>query len=301
MSDEDLLIDPEGKSRKPARPAAESSAGLTGWQRRWHDIIFEADTPAGKAFDVTLLILILISVADVMIQSLPAYQEHYEPRWGRTLELVEWGITILFTLEYLARLACVARPGRYAVSFFGIVDLLAILPSYLAPFISGTQALATIRTLRLLRVFRVFKLGDHVAESQTLLRIVKRTRTKITVFISVISVAITVLGTMMYVIEHEEPGSGFTSIPISIYWAIVTLTTVGYGDIAPVTVLGKTLAAVMMLIGYSITVVTIGIFAAVVLGKDEEQVKLGNRSCPNCLSEDHATDARFCKACGTAL
>ena len=301
MSDEDLLIDPEGKSRKPARPAAESSAGLTGWQRRWHDIIFEADTPAGKAFDIALLVLILISVFDVMIQSVPAYQEKYEPRWGRTLNLMEWGITILFTLEYLARLACVARPWRYALSFFGIVDLLALLPSYLAPFVSGTQALATIRTLRLLRVFRIFKLGDHVAESQTLLAIVKRTRTKITVFIFVITIAITVLGTVMYVIERDEPNSGFTSIPVSIYWSIVTLTTVGYGDIAPVTVLGKTVAAVMMLIGYSITVVTIGIFAAVVLGKEERQEKPGNHSCPNCLSEDHAADARFCKACGSAL
>ncbi|QDT01554.1 ion transporter [Adhaeretor mobilis] len=298
MADNDPIIDPK---TKPTPPPIESPAALSGWQRRWHEIIFEADTPAGKAFDITLLVLIVISVVGVLIQSTPTYEELYQPKWGRTLDLLEWVITILFTVEYIARLACVAHPLRYVFSFYGIVDLLAILPSYLAPFVSGTQALATIRTLRLLRVFRVFKLGDHLAESRTLLKIVKQTRTKITVFLSVIMIAITVLGTIMYVIERDEPGSGFTSIPISIYWAIVTLTTVGYGDIAPVTVLGKTVAGMMMLIGYSITVVTIGIFAAVVLGAKEEKQVPSTQSCPNCLSEDHAADAKYCKRCGSLL
>lgn len=287
-----------------ARPSSASAAsrrsdteapGLSAWQQRWHEIIFEAETPWGKAFDIGLLLVIALSVATVMLESV----DSIAARWGPTLKIVEWVITILFTIEYAARLACVARPLRFATSFFGIVDLLAVLPSYLSFFVQGTHALATIRTLRLLRVFRVFKLGNHVAEAKMLTIALRRTRTKITVFVTVITCAIVIMGTVMYLIERDVPNSGFTSIPISVYWAIVTITTVGYGDIAPQTIGGQTAAALIMLLGYSIIIIPAGVFTAEVLSSRDEAVS--TQVCLVCSREGHDADAKFCKYCGAQL
>ena len=284
-------------------PASNSASKLTPgpapWQRRWYEIIFEADTPAGKAFDVALLIVILISVATVMLESVPPETgDSLQPGYLEWLPRVEWVITALFTLEYLARIACVANPSRYVFSFFGVVDLLALLPTYLGLYFKGTHVLATIRTLRLLRVFRIFKMGQHVAEANTLLYAMRRTWPKITVFLSVIFCAIVILGTVMYLIERGED-SGFDSIPRSIYWAIVTMTTVGYGDIAPVTVAGQTLAAVIMLFGYAIIIVPTGIFGAEVLS--QAGVTSGSRRCANCSHASNDAGAKFCSRCGFAL
>ena len=279
------MIDKQTSPDEQSLPTTIPAPGLSGWQRKWHDVIFEADTPAGKAFDVLLLLLIAISVFTVMLESVGTIQE----KWGSQLQIVDWIITILFTIEYAARLACVARPFRFATSFFGIVDLLALLPTYLSLFVQGTHSLSTIRCLRLLRVFRIFKLGDHVAEAQILAVALRRTRTKITVFVSVILCAIVILGTIMYLIERDEPGTGFTSIPISVYWAIVTITTVGYGDIAPKTIAGQSAAALIMLLGYSIIIIPAGVFTAEVLKSRDGAIT--TQVCPQCSREGHDADA----------
>jgi len=282
-------------------PTTKLTPGPASWQRRWYEIIFEADTPAGKAFDVGLLIVILVSVAVVMLESVPDNKlEAMHPQLEFWLHDIEWGITLLFSLEFLARLACVSKPSRYVFSFFGIVDLLALLPTYLGLLFAGndTHVLATIRTLRLLRVFRVFKMGQHVSEANTLLTAMRRTWPKITVFLSVIFCAIVILGTVMYLIERGE-GSGFDSIPRSIYWAIVTMTTVGYGDIAPTTIAGQTLAAVIMLFGYAIIIVPTGIFSAEVLSKGGSTSE--SRSCQNCSHAIQDREAKFCSRCGERL
>ncbi len=275
--------------------------GPADWQRRWYEIIFEADTPAGKAFDVALLLVILSSVAAVMLESLdPERLDRIHPQLSSWLYGFEWAVTVLFTLEYVARSACVANPSRYVGSFFGVVDLLAVLPTYLSlsPFFQGTQALATIRTLRLLRVFRIFKMGEHVAESNSLLAALRRTWPKITVFLSVIFCAIVILGTVMYLVERNED-SGFDNIPVSIYWAIVTMTTVGYGSIEPTSVLGQTLASIIMLFGYAIIIVPTGIFGAEVLSQGGQTST--SRTCPSCGHQGHEPAAKFCNRCGQAL
>jgi len=273
--------------------------GPAAWQWRWYEVIFEADTPAGKAFDVGLLVVILLSVAVVMLESLPKedlLQIH--PQLIGWLHSIEWAITLLFSLEFLARIACVVKPSRYAWSFFGIVDLLALLPTYLGLFVQGTHVLATVRTLRLLRVFRIFNMGKHVAEANTLMAALKKSWTKVTVFLSVIFCAIVILGTVMYLIERNA-GSGFDSIPRSIYWAIVTMTTVGYGDIAPITLAGQTLAALVMLFGYAIIIVPTGIFTAAVMSQGKPASK--PRECPGCSYSRHEQEAIFCSRCGAEL
>lgn len=278
--------------------ARKLAPGPAAWQRRWYEVIFEADTPAGKAFDVALLVVILGSVAVVMLESLSEERlEAIHPDLKNWLWKIEWAVTMLFSLEYLARVACVAKPSRYVGSFFGVVDLLAVLPTYLSLFFQGTQVLATIRTLRLLRVFRIFKMGQHVAEANTLLTALRRTWPKITVFLSVIFCAIVILGTVMYLVERDKH-SGFDNIPVSIYWAIVTMTTVGYGDIAPVSVLGQTLASVIMLFGYAIIIVPTGIFSAQVLSQG---TSTNARVCPNCNHQGHEDAAKFCNRCGAQL
>ena len=280
-------------------PTTKLEPGPAPWQRQWYDVIFEADTPAGKAFDVALLVVILGSVAVVMLESLSDERlAAIHPRLGGWLTAIEWAVTILFTLEFIARVACVAKPSRYVGSFFGFVDLIALLPTYLSLFISGTHVLATIRTLRLLRVFRVFKMGQHVAEANTLLTALRRTWPKITVFLSVIFCAIVILGTVMYLIERDA-GSGFDSIPVSVYWAIVTMTTVGYGDIAPVTIAGQTLASIIMLFGYAIIIVPTGIFSAEVLSQGGPSAS--DRTCAECGYTGHDADAKFCSRCGATL
>ena len=280
------------EKRLPPGPAA--------WQKAWYEVIFGADTPAGKWFDVVLLVAILTSILAVMLESV----ESIQTEWGPTLDVVEWIITILFTAEFAARLACVARPSRYAFSFFGIVDIISILPTYLELFFTGAHTLATIRTLRLLRVFRVLKMGRHLREASTLLQALRHTWPKITVFLTVIFCSIIILGTAMYLIEGGAD-SGFDNIPVSVYWAIVTMTTVGYGDIAPVTSAGKFVAALIMLFGYAIIIVPTGIFSAEVISEAQGsplskrlQSKL---PCPSCGFKDHSVDAVYCAGCGEML
>jgi len=263
------------------------------WRERMHEVIFEADTPSGKTFDVVLLIAILLSVASVVLESVGSIRERY----GTVLRIAEWFFTILFTIEYVARLLCVRRPARYAFSFFGIVDLLAILPTYLSPFVAGSQSLLVIRALRLLRVFRVFKAVRYVGEVTSLVTAIRATRAKITVFLFAVMTIVTIMGALMYVIEGKA--SGFTSIPRGIYWAIVTVTTVGYGDLAPQTVLGQAVAAVAMVMGYSLIIIPTGIFSMELVQAARRSIT--TQSCPECLREGHDADAAHCKHCGAGL
>jgi voltage-gated potassium channel len=268
---------------------------LAPWRERLRIIIFEADTPAGKLFDVALLVAILVSVVAVMLDSFAPIRAEY----GRSLDVAEWVFTVLFTLEYVLRLACVPIPWGYARSFFGVVDLLAVLPTYLSLLLPGAEHLLVIRGLRLLRIFRVFKLGRFLGEASILRKALADSRHKVTVFLGTIAILVTILGTAMYLIEGG--GNGFTSIPISIYWAVVTMTTVGYGDIAPQTVAGKALAAVVMILGYSIIAVPTGIVTAEIVESAVAARKVSTRCCPQCMAEGHDTDASFCKACGASL
>ncbi|MEM6330853.1 MAG: ion transporter [Planctomycetota bacterium] len=270
-------------------------AGPAAWQRRWFTVIFGHETPAGRAFDLALLAAIVLSVLAVMLESAaPAAS-----RWRGVLDLVEWAITTLFTLEFLARLACVDRPWRYASSFFGIVDIISLLPSYLGLYYRGADSLATIRTLRLLRVFRLLKLARHVREAQGLLTALRRTWPKITVFLSVVVCTIVILGTVMYLVEGDA-GSGFDSIPAGVYWAIVTMTTVGFGDITPVTPLGKTIAAMVMLLGYAIIIVPTGLFSAQMINQGAVDTLLPRREVAGGESAGSESGGRSCSACGAA-
>ncbi len=261
---------------------------------RLHEIIFEADTPAGKLFDVALLVAIVASVTVVMLESVAAFSDRY----CAALRALEWFFTLLFTAEYVLRLYAVRRPLKYALSFFGVVDLLSVLPTYASLFFGATQSLAVIRAFRLLRIFRVLKLAHYVGEAEVLMAATRASRAKITVFLGAV-VAITVCaGTLMYLIEGGQD-SGFTSIPRSVYWAIVTVTTVGYGDIAPQTEFGQVLAAVLMILGYGIIAVPTGIMSAELAIQRHEPVS--TQACPSCGSEGHDTDAKCCKFCGTTL
>jgi len=263
----------------------------THWRHRLHEIIFEADTPAGKAFDVALLVAILLSIGAVLLESVASIRE----RWGGPLRVAEWALTIAFTLEYFVRLICVRRPLRYAFSFFGIVDLLAILPTYVSLVFAGAQSLLVIRALRLLRVFRVLKLAHFLGEAQQLTVAMRASARKILVFLSAVLTLVLIMGSVMYLVEGEA--SGFTSIPQSIYWAIVTMTTVGYGDIAPQTVLGKFLASIVMIMGYGIIAVPTGI-VTVELSRGR---KVSTQACLSCSADGHVPGARFCHACGEPL
>jgi len=263
------------------------------WRERMHEVIFEADTPAGRTFDLALLVAISLSVLAVILESVAGIRQRY----GAGLRAVEWIFTILFTVEYVLRLLSVRRPLRYAFSFFGIVDLLAILPTYLSLVVAGTQTLLVIRALRLLRIFRVLKIARYLTELSALVQAVRATRTKITVFVMVVMILVLIMGSAMYVVEGAE--SGFTSIPRGIYWAIVTVTTVGYGDIAPRTVLGQVIAAVAMLMGYSLIIIPTGIFSTELARATAKPVTTQN--CPACLREGHDLDATHCKYCGEKL
>jgi voltage-gated potassium channel len=269
------------------------NAPSTPIRDRIHEIIFEADTPAGRAFDIVLLVLIILSVIAVMLESMPTVTEQYGP-WLRAFE---WLITGLFTAEYLLRLSCVGRPARYARSFFGVVDLLAILPSYLSLVIPGAQSLLVIRALRLLRVFRVLKLVQFVGEASELRAALRGSARKIIVFLGAVLTIVVIVGAMMYLIEGEA--NGFTSIPTSIYWAVVTMTTVGYGDIAPQTPLGKILASAIMILGYGIIAVPTGIVSVELAGVTRKRIT--TRACPDCGVGGHEHDAVHCKFCGAKL
>lgn len=261
-----------------------------------HDIIYEADTPAGKLFDVVLLILILASVVLVMLESVDSFAEKY----SLFLNISEWIITILFTIEYFARIISIKQPKKYIFSFYGIIDLLSTMPKYLSLLLVGSQSLVALRALRLLRVFRILKLARYIGESTNFVRALKASQVKIAVFLSFVLILCIVLGTVMYLVESEEH-SGFTSIPRSVYWAIVTLTTVGYGDIAPITPLGQFIASIIMILGYGIIAIPTGIVSSEITRINKRKVQTNTQSCSNCLTENHSDKATFCHQCGYKL
>jgi len=263
------------------------------WRQTLFEIIFEANTPAGKWFDIVLIICILLSVMTVMFDSVVDIRAEY----GKFLYAAEWFFTILFTIEYILRLLCIGKPVRYAVSFFGVVDLLAILPTYLSLLFFGSSYLLVVRILRVLRIFRVLKLGRLTKEAAVLKNALYASRRKILVFLFVVLTLVVIIGSLIYVIEEAD--HGFTSIPRSVYWTIVTLTTVGYGDISPQSSLGQFLAAIVMILGYSIIAVPTGIMT-VELSRAHADTS-NPQVCPNCSAEGHDRDAQFCKYCGTKL
>ena len=263
------------------------------WRSRLHEIIFEADTPAGKSFDIVLITAVILSVIVVILDSVKSYQEKY----GIYLYAAEWTFTILFSIEYLLRLISVRKPWRYALSFFGIIDILSIVPTYASLVVPGVHYLLTVRILRLLRIFRVFKLTEYISEAQTLTAALRASARKIGVFILAVLTLVTVIGSLIYVIEGEE--NGFKDIPTSIYWAIVTLTTVGYGDVAPKTALGQLFASIVMIMGYGIIAVPTGI-VTVELGRAGNK-QVSTQVCHECHREGHDADAVFCKYCAAHL
>jgi voltage-gated potassium channel len=262
------------------------------WRDTLHEIIFEAETPAGKWFDILLIISIIASVLAVMLDSVSGVNKHY----ANILDVVEWFFTIIFTIEYILRLICVGRPLLYATSFFGIVDLLAIVPTYISLLIPGSEYFLVVRILRILRIFRVLKLVQYMSEALLLMKALRASSRKVIVFLFTVLTLVIILGSIMYVIEGAE--NGFTSIPRSIYWAIVTLTTVGYGDISPQTNLGQVLAAFIMILGYSIIAVPTGIVTVELSQLSSKKV---TQSCKECSAEGHDNDADFCKYCGAKL
>lgn len=261
-------------------------------KQRIHEIIFEADTPAGKLFDVVLLLAILASILIIMLESVNSIDALYD----REFKQLEWSFTILFTLEYGFRIYAIKKPWKYIFSFYGIIDLLSIMPTYIGLFVEGTEGFMVIRSIRLIRVFRVLKLTRFLGEAENLGSALVASRRKILVFLLVVLMSTIIVGTFMYLIEGEE--HGFTSIPTSIYWAIVTLTTVGYGDISPETTLGQLLASVVMILGYGIIAVPTGIVSAELA----KQPTISNtQSCQNCGEANHANKAKHCHECGEKL
>lgn len=267
---------------------------LKPWQKILNETIFGAETKAGKLFDIILLFTIVISIVAVMLESVPAIRAKY----STPLFYIEWTVTILFTIEYFLRLISVKKPFKYIFSFYGIIDFLSTAPSYIGLFVSGTNSLRILRSIRLLRVFRILKLGNFLEDSQRLILALKASRNKIIVFLFFVVMLVIILGTIMYMIEDEA--SGFSSIPRSIYWAIVTMTTVGYGDIAPASPLGQFVASVIMILGYAIIAVPTGIVTNDLM-KTMKSPALNNRACDNCGKNGHDKDAKYCKICGGPL
>lgn len=276
------------------------------WRTKLHEIIYEADTPAGKWFDLILIGLILFSVVLIMLESV----EEINTKYQSVLSILEWGITICFTLEYIARIICIKKPSQYIFSFYGIIDFIATIPLYLSYVFAGSQVLLTLRIFRMLRIFRILKLVQFIGEASQLKKALVASRNKIAVFIYVVLILSVIMGTIMYLIESEE--SGFTSIPRSIYWTIVTLTTVGYGDIAPQTNLGQFIATLIMILGYGIIAVPTGIVTVAFSKQDrkgdkksdavtEFGVHLNTQACPHCAKEGHRDDASHCYNCGNLL
>lgn len=271
------------------------NSNYSSFRKHLYEIIFEAETPAGKRFDVVLLILIAASVLIVILESVTSIQLQY----GNLLRQLEWVFTILFTIEYILRLYSIKNAWGYAKSFFGVIDLLAILPTYLTLFAIGYQQLIIIRALRLIRIFRIFKLGHFLQESSVILNSLRASRAKITVFLSFVLLMVLIIGSVMYVVEGGA-NADFSSIPKAIYWAIVTLTTVGYGDITPVTGLGQFLSAAVMLLGYAIIAVPTGIVSAEMVFQAQKKHHT-TEVCPYCSREGHDKDAIYCKYCGGHL
>ncbi len=274
-----------------------------GWKHKLHEIIYEADTPIGKFFDIMLFSLIVISVVLVMLESVETIDQKYHD----LLLLCEWIVTIFFSLEYVGRIISIKKPQKYIFSFYGIVDFISTIPLYLSYIFAGSQVLLAIRAFRLLRIFRILKLVKYLGEASQLTAALKASRAKILVFIYVVLILSVIMGTIMYLIESDE--AGFTSIPRSIYWTIVTLTTVGYGDIAPQTNLGQFIATVIMILGYGIIAVPTGIVtvefskATKRSGKKmaEGFVHVNTQACPSCSAEGHRDDAKYCYNCGEKL
>lgn len=284
-------------NKKPNKPSQ-------NWKARLHTIIYEADTPEGKFFDVMLLIAILASIVFVMLESVSSF----DLRYHNFLNIAEWVITIIFTLEYIARIIAVKRPLKYIFSFYGIIDFLATIPKYVSLIFVGTQVFIALRALRLLRVFRILKLARYLGASNILASSLKASRAKILVFLYTVIIVCIIFGTMMYLIEGEQ--SGFTSIPVSIYWCIVTLTTVGFGDIAPVTAFGQFIASIIMIMGYGIIAVPTGIVTAEYAAQNKgatgsppriPEVDLNTEACPYCSAEGHKDNAKYCYNCGHRL
>lgn len=264
------------------------------WKNKLHEIIYEADTTQGKLFDVILLVAILTSIILVMLESVQSIDTKYH----NTLYFGEWIITILFSIEYLLRIIAIRKPRKYIFSFFGMVDFLSTIPFYLSLFFAGSQGLIALRALRLLRVFRILKLARYIGASNKLILALKASKAKIAVFLFFVLIVCIILGTVMYMIEGQE--NGFTNIPKSIYWAIVTLTTVGFGDIAPQTPLGQLISSIIMILGYSIIAIPTGIVSSEI-SKTSETLDTNTQSCPNCLKEKHAKNAIYCYHCGSTL
>jgi len=266
-----------------------------GWRRQVFNVVFESDTRAGRLFDIVLIAAILLSVAAVLADSVASVAQ----RHGAMLTVLEWIFTVLFTLEYIARLACVERPMRYARSFYGIVDLVAILPTYLAAFFPDAALLIDVRILRLLRIMRIFKMTAYLVEYRLLAQAMAASRRKIMVFLSVVVMIVLIIGTLMYV--FEGPKHGFTSIPYAIYWAISTISTVGYGDVVPRTDIGRALASFMMLVGWGILAVPTGIVSAEMTAQHIRARRLRATRCRECGCDDHEDDAGYCRICGAKL
>lgn len=264
------------------------------WRFKLHEVIYESNTPAGKAFDVGLLIAIFSSIIVVMLDSVQSIHLKY----GKLFNITEWIFAALFTVEYILRLVSIRKPVKYVFSPLGIIDLVALLPSYLSIFFIGAQSLLVFRALRLLRVFRIFKLGHFLTEINFLTTALKNSVRKISIFLLTVLTITVILGSVMYLVEKRE--NGFSNIPESIYWAIVTITTVGYGDISPITPLGKFVASVVMLIGYAIIAVPTGIITHDIAFAARQKKELPE-SCPSCSREGHDSDALFCKYCGSSL
>ena len=267
------------------------------WKTKLHEIIYEADTPEGKLFDIVLFIAIVASIILVMLESV----EGFDTKYHKLLNISEWIITILFSLEYIARIISVKKPFSYIFSFYGLIDFLSTAPKYISLLFGGVHVLASLRAIRLLRIFRILKLSPYLGASNSLVSAIKASRIKISVFIFTVIIISIILGTIMYLVEGKE--NGFSNIPKSVYWCIVTLTTVGFGDITPQTPLGQFIASMIMILGYGIIAVPTGIVSAEYMAQNRSKPKLhlNTQSCPNCSAEKHNDNAEFCYNCGHKL
>ncbi|MHC4320681.1 MAG: ion transporter [Planctomycetota bacterium] len=266
----------------------------SSWRDVLYDVIFKADTVAGKSFDIAVIVIIALSVITVIINTVDSIEQEY----GNILHIAEWVFTILFTIEYILRLICCRRPVAYAHSFFGVVDFVSIVPTYISVFLPGSHVLLVVRILRVLRIFRVLKLVKYIGESELLIDALRSSRRKITVFLFSVVTIVIIFGSVMYIVE--TPDNGFTNIPQSIYWAVVTLTTVGYGDLAPQSNIGKSIAMVIMVMGYGILAVPTGIVTAEIT-KSMGHNKVASNVCEGCGYRWHDDDAHYCKHCGNSL
>jgi len=265
------------------------------WKSKLHEVIYEADTPMGKLFDIILLLAIVMSIVLVMLESI----YHINLKYREEFYITEWVITSFFTVEYILRIISIKKPAKYIFSFYGIIDLLSTLPSYLAFFFGGYNMLFAIRALRLLRVFRILKISRYIGESNKLMKALKNSKAKILVFLFAVIIICIIMGTLMYLVEGPE--HGFSSIPVGVYWCIVTLTTVGFGDIHPVTPLGQFIASFIMIMGYGIIAVPTGIVSSEFNKEDKLEETNNTQVCPNCHEHSHLNKAEYCHNCGHKL